>query len=51
MKNQAPMILDEVLPALKEYFGEYEVLLAEEDLMEMIEDFPCKREKQVQRLH
>ena len=42
MKIQAPLILDEVLPALDEYFGEYEVVAAEEDLMEMIEDFPCE---------
>ena len=42
MQNQGPLILDEVLPAMKEHFGEYEVLAAEEDLMEMIEDFPCK---------
>ena len=42
MQNQAPLILDEVLPAMEEHFGEYEVLAAEEDLMEVIEDFPCK---------
>ena len=27
---------------MEEHFGEYEVLAAEEDLMEVIEDFPCK---------
>ena len=42
MKIQAPPILDEVLPALQDHFGEYEVVAAEEDLMEMIEAFPCK---------
>tara|TARA_B100001094_G_C18048741_1_gene728883 strand:- start:513 stop:1139 length:627 start_codon:yes stop_codon:yes gene_type:complete len=42
MQNQGPLILDEVLPAMKEHFGDYEVLAAEEDLMELIEDFPCE---------
>jgi hypothetical protein len=42
MENQGPLILDEVFPAMKEHFGEYEVLAAEEDLMEFIDDFPCK---------
>ena len=42
MKDQGPPILDEVLPALKEHFGEYEVVEAEEDLMEMIEYFQPK---------
>ena len=42
MKNQGPLILDEVLPAMTEHSGEDEVLAAEEDLMEMIEDFPCE---------
>jgi hypothetical protein len=41
MENQGPLILDEVFPAMEEHFGEYEVLEAEEDLMEMIKDFPC----------
>ena len=41
MGNQGPLILDEVLPAMKEHFGEYEVLDAEEDLMELIQDFSC----------
>ena len=42
MQNQASPILDEILPALKEEFSEYEVLAAEEDLMEFIDDFPCE---------
>ena len=42
MKVQAPPILDEVLPALQDHFGEYEVVAAEEDLMELIEAFPCE---------
>jgi len=42
MKNQGPLILDEVFPAMKDHFGDYEVLEAEEDLMEIIKDFPCK---------
>ena len=42
MKNQGPLILDELLPAMKRRFGEYQVLAAEEELMEIIEDFPCK---------
>jgi ATP-dependent exoDNAse (exonuclease V) beta subunit len=42
MKKQAPPILNEILPALKEEFSEYEVLAAEEDLMQLIEDFPCE---------
>ena len=42
MKKQAPPILNEILPALKEEFSEYEVLAAEEDLMEFIDDFPCE---------
>ncbi len=41
MENQGPLILDEVFPAMEEHFGEYEVLEAEEDLMEMIKDFNC----------
>ena len=41
MENQGPLILDKVFPAMEEHFGEYEVLEAEEDLMEMIKDFPC----------
>ena len=43
MKDQGPPILDEVLLLLKEHFGEYEVVEAEEDLMEMIEFFQPKR--------
>lgn len=39
MRSQAPQIIPEVLPALKKYFGEYEVISAEEVLMEKIEDF------------
>ena len=42
MKNQGPLILDEVFPAMKDHFVDYEVLEAEEDLMEIIKDFPCK---------
>ena len=42
MKVQAPPILDEVLPALQDHFGEYEVVAAEEDLMELIEYFQPK---------
>lgn len=42
MENQGPLILEEVFPAMEEHFGEYEVLEAEEDLMEMIKDFPCE---------
>jgi len=41
MENQGPLILEEVFPAMEEHFGKYEVLEAEEDLMEMIKDFPC----------
>ena len=43
MKTQAPPILDEVLPALESHFGEYKVVSAEEDLMEMIEYFTPKQ--------
>jgi ATP-dependent exoDNAse (exonuclease V) beta subunit len=45
MKNQAPLILDEVFPAMEEHFGEYEVVAAEEDLMEMIEIFSQEKNK------
>ncbi len=39
MKSAAPLILDEVDPALKEYFGDYEVISTEEKLYVPIEDF------------
>ena len=42
MKDQGPPILDEVLPALQDHFGEYEVVEAEEDVMEMIDFFQPK---------
>ena len=42
MQDQGPLILEEIFPAMEEHFGDYEVLEAEEDLMEMIQDFSCE---------
>jgi RecB family exonuclease len=42
MQDQGPLILGEIFPAMEEHFGDYEVLEAEEDLMEMIQDFSCE---------
>ena len=38
MRTQGDSLVDFILPALKNYFGEYEVLSAEEDLYELIDD-------------
>jgi len=39
MSAQAPLIFEHILPAVKEYFGEYEVVSVEEPLFEDITDF------------
>jgi ATP-dependent exoDNAse (exonuclease V) beta subunit len=39
MSAQAPLIFEHILPAVKEYFGEYEVISVEEPLFENITDF------------
>ncbi len=39
MEKQGKDILPEVLPAVKEYFGEYEVVNTEEEIYELIETF------------
>ena len=39
MKKQANPICEQVLPAMKKYFGEFEVISVEEELLEPIEEF------------
>jgi len=42
MRQQGQNICEHVMPAVKEYFEEYEVFSVEEQLMENIEDFPSE---------
>ena len=38
MRKQGPFMIDSILPAVNEYFGEYEVLSVEEPLLEQMQD-------------
>jgi ATP-dependent exoDNAse (exonuclease V) beta subunit len=42
MRTQAAGIVEHIMPALKDFFGEFEVVSAEEQLLESVEDYEKK---------
>jgi len=45
MRSQAGPLCEQAIPALKKYFGEYEVISVEEKLLEQIEEFDASGKK------